>query len=581
MKYYLALFQKIKGVYRERTGNPDDLFLICPSSRMYEEADLKLLLPDFLIDSERKGEALLKKQDISFQLNSIPSSERFWDVNPDKALFDVYNQLLQINQPVAKKASAEDTVAQAVLYDSNNKPTKEKKGYDKYRKELETVIGEWEQHLVKFQALGSDEEKAVWSERLESIHARKNKAVADLELLGCRSRIEDALAAVNRMSEYDRFLDRLADARALMKSLEKTGVQNLAGYHDINFIPYDFMDSPSGWTSLELGKAELETLYNEARQEKELPEDYFSIEYDEKYISGVELEFAVVGLVRSWLDLEPLKSVHYSYDGARPVSDGTTINGDFILPAYPRKLVFIRNLKINIDATVKPEQVESLGQLVRFGPLLMKSQLFVNASNKQQFLKVVDNSSTLKSDNLNYLSRKVEASIAAKTADPQSAAFLMASTPAVRRLAPRPATAAVVETRLAPLSLRGRLVHPELFQPIIIPDLPVKLTSVVLSAGDSISKAPLYKCSISVMGTNNSLFREVETDKDGRISFSLPVGTFRVELRKDGYARMTVDLNIENSSPVNKAYALVRESVSYSSYFLLGVVCERLPKIPR
>jgi hypothetical protein len=104
---------------------------------------------------------------------------------------------------------------------------------------------------------------------------------------------------------------------------------------------------------------------------------------------------------------------------------------------------------------------------------------------------------------------------------------------------------------------------------------------VVLAAGDSISKAPLYKCSISVLGTNNSLFREVETDKDGRISFSLPVGTFRVELRKDGYARMAVDLNIENSTPVNRAYALVRESVSYSSYFLLGVVCERLPKIPR
>jgi hypothetical protein len=581
MKYYLALFQKIKSLYRERTGNPEELLLICPSSRLYEEDDLKLLLPDFMIEGQRKGEALLKKQDISFQLNSIPSSDRFWDVNTDKALFDVYNQLLQAAQPVVKKASPADTAAQAVLYDGKNKPTKEKKGYDKYRKDLDTIIGEWELHLAKYPLQGSDEEKAAWSERLDGIHACKIKAVADLELLGYRTLVEDALAAVNRMTEYDRFIDRLADARALMKSMEKTGVQNLAGYHDINFIPYDFMDSPSGWTSMELGKSELETLYNEARQEKELPEDYFSIEYDEKYISGIELEFAVVGLVRSWLDLEPLKSEHYSHDGARPVSDGVNINGNFILPAYPRKLVFIRNLKINIDATVKPELVENIGQLVRFGPMLMKSQLFVNASSNQRFLKAVDNGSTLKSDNLNYLSRKVEAFVETKPADPQPAAFLMASAPAARRLASRSAASVLMETRVAPLSLRGRLVNPELFQSITIPDLPVNLTSVVLAAGDSISKAPLYKCSISVLGTNNSLFREVETDKDGRISFSLPVGTFRVELRKDGYARMAVDLNIENSTPVNRAYALVRESVSYSSYFLLGVVCERLPKIPR
>lgn len=586
MKYYLALFQKIKKLYRERTGSSDDLLLICPSSRMYEEDDLKLLLPDFMISGERKGEALLKKQDISYQLNSIPSSEKFWDVNPDKVLFDVYGQLLQSAQPKAgSNATAGDGNARSVLYDSKNKPTKEKKAYDKYLKDLETVLGEWEQHLSKRPQAVTDEDLAAWTERLNSIHLRKERALSDLELLGSRGAIEAAMSEINRLSEYDRFISRLADAKALMKSLEKTGIQSLAGYHDINFIPFDFMDNPSGWSSMELQKSELDALYAEARQEKEFPEDYLSLEYDEKYISGIELEFAVVGLVRSWLDLEPVKSEYYSWDGAKPVSDGATINGQFLLPAYPRKLVLIRNLKINIDASVKPEQVEGIGQLVRFGPMLMKTQLFVNASNNRQFLKAVDNNVVLKSDNLVYLTRKAELMEEPKPAAPAAPApapaapVIMNVSPAMRRVA-RPATLmrdVRLETVEAPIALR---LSRELIQPVRIIDLPTNLTNVTIAVTDSLSTSPLYKCSVSVVGTNNSFFREVETGKDGRITCSLPTGAYRVEIRKDGYSVASGDLNIDNNTPVSRQFALVRQTVSYSSYFLLGVVCERLPKIP-
>ena len=66
MKYYIALFQKVKNMYESQVHNPSEIVLICPTLRLYEENELKLLLPQFLIENELGGEALLKKHDISY-----------------------------------------------------------------------------------------------------------------------------------------------------------------------------------------------------------------------------------------------------------------------------------------------------------------------------------------------------------------------------------------------------------------------------------------------------------------------------------------------------------------------------------
>ena len=63
MKYYIAVYEKLREIYVSRGAMENDLPLICPSLRMYENEDLELLKPASLLnDDQKKTESILKNK---------------------------------------------------------------------------------------------------------------------------------------------------------------------------------------------------------------------------------------------------------------------------------------------------------------------------------------------------------------------------------------------------------------------------------------------------------------------------------------------------------------------------------------
>jgi len=574
MKYYIALFQKIKEYSKTLNANASEVTLICPSLRVYDQSELKLLLPQFLIEEELKGEALLKKEDMSFQLNSLPSSNQYWDVNPANTLFEAYKKIINTKQQTPENVDptvVED--AQKVLY-NGGKPTKQKKSYDKYLMLFDELLQEWETHLMKFNELQTDDEKNHWCEKSNMIQLKRDKLLVDHKLLGFKKEIENAFASINKRDELAEFLNNLNSLRNITDISTKTGLHSMDSYHDINFVPYDFMSGDNGWIQLSLDKKELDELYEIAKLEKnDFLEELLNFDYDEKVILGIELEFSIVTLQRNWFSLSAIVSRFFKWDEAITISDGQTISNDFLLSAYPKRMILIRNLKINLEQTVDPAVIGNLNQLIHFGPIIMKNQLFTDANKNTKFIKAIRNTKLLDSENIRYLRKKAAVQKIATATDP----VIRSSTAPIRILPP-------TITRLQPDRLK-RLhtftVNPVLFQPVLVTAVPLKLATIVLSVKDSISKAAVYKSEISIIGVNNNFFREIESDQNGEISTELPIGNYTIKIQKDGYKIFESAIGISNGNTITKTYELLPESVTYDSFFLIGMICEILPKIPR
>lgn len=588
MKYYIALFQKIKEHYKTQTSNPNEIALICPSLRVYEDSEMKLMLPQMLIQDELKGEGLLKKQDLSFQLNSLPSSDKYWDINPSNTLFDAYSQIISANQDVAiQDDSAETELAKKVLFDSKGKPTKERKAYDKYLAQFEKLIAEWENHIVAFSGLQTDDEKKIWLEKLNVILQKKEIILADHKLLGFKKTIESALEKINESDDFDRFLSNLKSAKYTLEGSKKTGIVSQDSYLDINFIPYDFMSTDNGWNKLTLSKAELDQLYEAAKTEKnDFPSEIISIDYDEKNITGIELEFSIISMQRNWFSLDPITSSFFKWNEAKSISDGQTISNEFLLSAYPKKMLLIKNLKINIDQAIDASTVSNVNQLIHFGPILMKNQMFINSNSNVKFIKAIRNKEVLQSTNIkNYNNKAVVNATAitpiSATISAPIAPIVTAATPITPVSPMQPRVVLHQPITMKPvLDVKPVILNPVLFHPIKIIEINNNLANVIFTIKDKITKIGIYKTEISIMGTNNSVFKEVESDENGTINFQLPIGNYSVEIKKDGYSLLKTTLNIINTNTVNQEHILNPESVTYDTYFLIGMICEKLPKIP-
>ena len=590
MKYYIALFQKLKDTYLSQSSQQNDSVLICPSLRLYEMEDLELLKPQSqLKDTSKTADAILRKQQASYELNSLPGSGQFWDLNPSNSLFDAYRDILNYakvkNLEEGLKMVAESEKSK--LY-ADGKPTKEYKAYLKSLEKYNQKLIEIDEHLKLYETLTTDEERLNWNEQLAILKSGKEQALASWNTTAYKSMIEDALKAVNKLSDTDIFLDLFQTVKNNFSAAEKTDVTSLSAIHDINFIPYDFMDDESGWTYVFLDKNELENLFSEAKRNTEsIPEEILDIEYDEKYIESIEFDFAFIHLKRGWFNKEIFNSEHFLWNENQPISDGVTISNTFKLPAFPKTMLLIKNLKINLNDSVSETQVDNQNQIIRFGPMILKHQLFVNKNTKQRFLKTVTNKNVIKSDQMNYLIRKADESeiLATKTLSGETTVMnrmlLRRSLPGLvtrkERLNPKESSM-VIPKRID--SSLIRLKRRDLF--VKIDNTPViSVTSVIFNITDSNSKKGIYKCSLSIRGADNNRIFEIETNENGQITASVPVGSYTVEARSDGYDIFNSNFSVVNTNPLTLSYSLNRKEIKFKSYFLIGMVCERIPKVPR
>jgi hypothetical protein len=611
MKYYVALFEKLKELYKTQSLRDNESILLCPSLQVYEKEDLSLLIPQSLIKKELIGESLLKKQNISYALNSIPNSNHFWDTNTNNTLFDVYKEILEKIHPkgLENATIAIDPNDEAKLQNNKGVPTKEYKAYLKYQALVEKSFEELSAHLEKFADLDTDEKHNLWAQRLTMIKTKIKQATTDFEIKGFKKIIEQVLENINKTSDFDKYLKLIQTSETIFDMVEKTGIQSLESYHDINFVPYDFMQNETGWTNLSLNKDQLDVLYTTAKQNQtNLPEEILTIDYDEKYITSIDLQYSFVHLKRGWFNKDVLTSEFFEWNESKPISDGVTFSSQFVLPAYPNTMILIKNLKINLNPIIPQDQVNQLNQIIQFGPIVMKPQLFVNKANNVGFLKAINNKEILDSNNLQYYKNKVEASnlnlknvqpnienlktvapIAAmdtaKPLQPMASAMSfkkfnapIASMRAIRTDDLRPE---IIDDQVDEPIFTPILLNPILFQPVEIIPIAQTLATVFINTKDSISKSPVYKSQISIRGINNNYFGDIETDEKGTISTMLPIGNYAVEIKKNGYAIFADEIHIENTNTMTKNFELQPKTVSYETFFLIGMICEKLPKIPK
>lgn len=601
MKYYIALYQKLRDTYLSINSNENDLPLICPTLTMYSKEELEMLRPQSQItDKSIIGESLLKKEQISNELNSIPTSSSNWNVNPENILSEVYKNILESIESIGLQDQflKIDIKDSAVLFDSSQKPTKEYKAYLKYLVVYEKNLEVVQQHLETFNSSATDLEKIAWEDKLVVLRSKAKLAYAELEVKGYKNVVEKAINVINNNTELEKYLSLLESTKSIFDITKKTGLETLASYHNIDFSPYDFMVNESGWNNLKIDKKELDELYLKAKQSSAgIPEEILSLEYDEKYIKGIELDYSFVHLKRSWFNKEIFNQKFFSHNNEKRVSDGQTISNDFQLPAFPKTMILIKNLKVDLETNIIESQINAINNMIHFGPLILKNQMFVNKQNNTSFLKVVTNKETLKSNQLQYLARKSENTILEiqktetkettsvtppiirTTANINTANMRVLNSPKINII--KPAEAKPIENK--PIEVRpiGTTLHinTTLLTPIIA-TFPVIGARTTFSLNDSVSKKGIYKCSISIKGKEgNNIVREIETNQEGTISTMLPIGKYSLEIKCDFYTSKTIEIEIENNNPLSMTYELSRDIVEYKSYFLIGMICEKLPLI--
>ncbi|KFF27088.1 hypothetical protein [Chryseobacterium vrystaatense] len=615
MKYFVAVYQKLKNIYMSQSSMENDLPMICPSLRIYDNEELELLKPQSLLnDEQKKALSIIKKQNVAYELNSVPISPNFWDLNPNNSLFDIYRDILDKNNLKNLEENLDKVLnnKSTILFDAKNSDTKEFKAYKKYRTLFEDAINKVTDHLLLFDGIDSEEEKSNWNDRLINLNNLKELAFSEWKVKGSKDSIEKELTRINKSSDADLYLAMAQNAKHTFEAAEKTDVISNSSIHDIHFIPYDFMENESGWNSMRIEKHELEDLHSEAKNSNEnIPTEILSIDYDESMIQAVEMDYSFVHLKRNWFNKNFMLSDYFEWNEPKKISDGQTISNDFKLPAFPKTMILIKNLKVILDPSIISTSVSNNEQLVYFGPMVMKQQVFVNKNNNQRFLKAITNVRTIKSDQLNYLAKKtaitspqktnVMNSFNARTAvqpGPAESSFagkintgnILNNIKNLRPLTPVPHGASPVQPApqpANPINIPWGSWGPK-FPTIPTPTptpipIPIPLPSgsmVQFRISDKINNDPIYKCAISIKGTNNNRIFEIESNETGMISQLIPIGDYSIELRIDDYAISNQNFSVTNAMPLNLEYKLQREEVKFKSYFLIGMICERMPQIP-
>lgn len=617
MKYFVAVYQKLRDIYMSQSSMENDLPMICPSLRVYENEELELLKPSSLLnDDQKKALSIIKKQNVAYELNSVPISPNFWDLNPNNSLFDIYRDILEKNRVKNIEEHLEKVLENksAVLFDAKNADTKEFKAYKKYRSLYEDAVNNITAHLEASDGLETEEEKSNWNDKLINLNNIKELAFSEWKVKGNKDLIEKELARINKASEADLYVAMAQNAKNTFEAAEKTDIISNSSIHDINFIPYDFMENESGWNNMRIEKNELESLFQTAKGSNEnLPSEILSIDYDESMIQAVEFDFSFVHLKRNWFNKNFMLSELFEWNEPKKISDGQTISTDFKLPAFPKTMMLIKNLKIILDPLINSDVVSNPNQLVYFGPLVMKQQVFVNKNNNQKFLKAITNVKTIKSDQLNYMARKsppaetvkpvMENGPAARaTAEPAQPETIKAAAATagkinmgnilsgIRNLNPKPVHGASPVQPVTPVKpvtpVPGPVKTPwgtwgPKYPTVPVPPPPPPAgANVQFKVFDKANNDPVYKCAISIKGINNNRIYEIETNEAGIINQLIDIGEYSVELRIDDYAVLNEKFSVTNATPLTLEYKLQREEVKFRSFFLIGMICERMPKIP-
>lgn len=577
MKYYSALFQAIKNDYLRR--NNEAILAFSPNGFIYDSEDF-----DILNRTNIDREKLLNKEDLSLQFNSLTSNIKSWEIDVSNNMYLKYKEIILNLELNSIDHSETFTEHLNVLFTSEGKETPKYKKYKAYLSKYDKAIEDIQAHLLNDISSMNDDEKVLWSFKLESLQNKVKVILSEWFSLGNKIVINNALDKIYQENLVKNNVITLNELKQNVENQEKTGLNSKSEYIEMQFIPFDFTTNDSKWTHLKIDKFKLETLSLDFN--KEFTTININIDLDEgleKYINSAELDYCIVNINRSWFKKGIIKE-YKSIDNSNCY--------------YASKLIFIKNLSLDLDDFDQNINLMNSG-IIKFGPLILKNQIYKNNFTNVSFLEPIASKEIYKSNNYAIITKhsKLAPNLVRdiKTnsvgdlnltkptppVNPSSTSDAITTSPKTNVFVNR-SNSVLLSNTLKPKSdfnLSNNLNDISIKRPFILPYLKLPKTDntgnlVLKITNKKIADEPITDCVVSVIGINNEIIKEVITNQAGEVILDLPFGEYNITIKKSGFISIEFNQVIVASGNSIIKRALDPTNLVYESMYLIGVCLE-------
>ena len=569
MKFYIACIQKLSNIVSSTILSNNEKFVACPSLRVFESSDFK-----FLSTKDLKQEDFLKREDISMQLNSISSVDNFWDIDPSLNLYDRFNSCLnQLKLKNKKDLELDYKKEFRTLYNTDNTETNELIIYNQRLLEYNVLLNEYDSHSKTINNDLNENKKKVITLKLDVIDKKIALHIAKWKSNGFKDLIENSLSKINQLSEFDQFLDYKNSIKSNIQNAYETGIYSLNKFAKLQIVPFDFYRDEHAWSNLEILVSELDELFVKAKQTlKGFNESILDFDYKEDFISKITLSYCTIHIKRPWLKPEVL---NHKFVKNKPAT----------MFLFAKKIVLIKDLRIILkeDLSIKEKKDIDKNSIIKFGPIFMKNQFFKNKISKEAFIKPITNKSLYKSKIFSKIDKKIidrnQKVIESKPIFSSSFLTSMAIAKPIIARRDQPVFVKPMATRVKPitsnLSNIKLTAKTAMFYKANLVNT-AKQSNLHFVILDKLIKNGIYKVEISIQNNNTNIIKNVETDENGMITVSLPKGTYKISMRKNGYTELVFIQAVQENKNLNIKKILDPEVVIYDSYFLMGIVGENI-----
>ncbi|MFV0564365.1 MAG: carboxypeptidase-like regulatory domain-containing protein [Flavobacteriaceae bacterium] len=566
MKFYIACIQKLKELVDGTSSNTKSTFAACSSLRVFEAADFEFLSGQLL-----NAEQFLNSEDISAQLNSLGTDQTFWDVDAQANLYEYYKtHLEQLKLKGENAVKLSEALDKALLYNNNGEPSEKLLAYNDYLEQYETLIDGLNELYNNADAdVAEDEKKSVY---LKADIFRKKIALllAQWRLNGFKDNIENALKSINKLSEYDQILELKNKVLSDIKNIEATGIQSASTYIKLQMVPYNFYKQENAWTGLEVTQNELNAILIRAQKQlKGFNNQILGLDYDETFINKITLNYCIITIKRPWLYKDLLQSEYI---------DSNTKKATY---KYAKKIVLIKDLRVILKEDLSEAEKEQIqnNNIIKFGPIFMKNQFFINNLSKEAFIKPVTDKKIYTGKFALKLDKKLQK--ATPLAMPVKPNYSAAHIATVVKAAPGKPLKNPIKARkpIAGAKAKPLVMTAKTNLIFKIPDFKINLqkqSNIHINITDKLSKDGIYKAELSFKSLNTNFFKNIETNENGLAALTLPKGNYDISIRKNGYKELKFTQIVQENKNITISKILEPQEVVFDSYFLMGIIADEV-----
>lgn len=561
MKSYIACIQKLKELVKQTNLKSSEEFIACSSLRVFEAEDFK-----FLNGLNLDAQDFLKNEDLSYQLNSVHPNNGFWDIDPNMNLFDIYKSSIH-NYSIKPKDLFKQSIEHdlSILYNADDSETQLFTTYQNHLSTYNQLVNDYKTIVEEYTSDLSDHEQTSLLQRLDVQAKTITLHFAKWELNAIKSKIEHALKQINKLNDYDLFLEELQVIKQALTEVENTGLLSNQAYAKLQISPIDFYKDELAWSNLEVENNEFNALFKKAKTSlKGFNETVLTFDYREDYIDKISLNYCIISIKRAWLN----KTIFN-----RPYRVTPTQRPSYI---YAQKVLLIKDLRVILKDNIseaKKKEIE-VSSVIKFGPLFMKNQFFLNKHSKQAFIKPITNKNLVKTKIIKQVNKKIH--IQPQHTQPKPPIHINRTSRFALNFLKAKKTSVVKKTiAIKPIVHTEVKLKPDFQMFYKIDWKNAKNQSIIhFTVNDKLSTDGIYKTDISIQNQNTNFYKEIETNEHGRINVTLPKGRYDVFLRKNGYKQLKFSLDVLVNKNQDVVKQLEPEEVVYDSYFLLGIIGE-------